>query len=111
MKRARIYGKTINEWRSTDEHGREYLVQQEIEYKEYDENGYLRATGTEDFSLERLHKQTKVRWISTWDGERRNKGGYRWFDGHGNIRFSGDAGIVKAILQKKYDAALIELRA
>lgn len=112
MKTARIYGKTITEWYSTDEHGREVLTQKEIAYSEYYENGELRATGTEDFSPARLHSQTKFRWVSTWDGLRYNKGGHRWFEGHGAIRFSGDAAIIKRVLSKRYPEALVvELRA
>lgn len=113
MKTARIYGKTINTWRSTDERGRDIVTQYEIAYSEYDEEGNLRRTGTEDFSPARLGKQTKYRWIFTWDGKKLNKGGHRWFDGHGPIRFAGDSGIVKAVIAKQLNSRehLIELRA
>lgn len=112
MKTARIYGKTINEWYSTDDHGRVILTQKEIAYSEYYENGELRATGTEDFSLTRLHSQTKQRWVSTWDGLSYNRGGHRQFEGRGPIRYSGEASVVKTVLTKRYPKALVvELRA
>lgn len=110
-KTVRVYGKVLNEWFSTDDYGRVILTQTEVAYKEYRENGELKATGTEDFSPVRWNKATKKRWIFTWDGEKLNKGGHRRFEDQGMIRYAGDTKVIKSILQSKYNAALIELRA
>ena len=57
----------------------------EVEYKEYREDGSLKGIGTEDFSTERW---SAIHWgfVYTWDGQRRNKGGHRWFDFEGSYR-------------------------
>ena len=62
--------------------GRPYL---EVEYKEYREDGSLKQTGTEDFSAKRWSK-VPIRFVYIWDGQRRNKGGKRWFDYDGLYR-------------------------
>ncbi|MBR6507487.1 MAG: hypothetical protein IKT37_07815 [Clostridia bacterium] len=75
----KIYGK-VKEIGQVD--GRPYL---EIEYKEFREDGTLKQTGTEDFSVKRW-AAVPLRWVYTWDGQRRNKGGYRWFDLDGSYK-------------------------
>lgn len=57
----------------------------EIAYTEYREDGTVKQIGTEDFSAERWSKMP-MRFVYTWDGQRRNKGGYRWFDYDGAYR-------------------------
>jgi len=109
-KTVKVYGKVLNEWFSTDDKGRKILTQTEVAYKEYRENGELKSIGSEDFSPVRWNKETKKRWIFTWDGQKTNKGGHRWFDDQGMIRFAGDTRVMKNILQSKYNASLIELR-
>lgn len=111
MKTYRIYGKRVQEWTHEDENGRERLVQVEIEYKEYDEDGDLVGIGTEDFSLERMKKTLVTRFIHTWDGKRRNKGGHRWFDYVGDVTYNKQDGKeVKRHFERKYNAELVQLR-
>ena len=112
---VRVYGKTLNEWTVTAEwHEREYekLVQKEVEYREYDsESGDLVGAGSEDFSPERWNREVEDRWIWTWDGQKRNKGGYRWFEccGWSNFRKT-EKKAYKEYLKNKYNAELVELR-
>ena len=112
LKTYRIYGKRLQEWTREDEQGRVRLVQVEIEYKEYDEEGDLVGAGSEDFSLERLHKtlaQNKL--VYTWDGQKRNKGGHRWFDFQGYITFNKkQSKLIKDHLMRRYGAELVQLR-
>lgn len=116
----RIYGARINEWHSTDEQGRDMLMQIEREYHEYDsETGELVGCGTEDIPVHRSLggrglKLIETTYLYTWDGERRNKGGYRWFEYRGMIQYRGGKGVRKALKelkQRKYPEAVeIELR-
>ena len=111
MTTYRIYGKEIERWTHEDEHGRERTVQVEYEYKEYDETGDLIGTGTEDFSYDRMKKQLVTRFVYTWDGERRNKGGHRWFDFEGSILYNKkDGKEIKKHIERKYNAKLVQLR-
>lgn len=111
MTTYRIYGKEIERWTHEDEHGRERTVQVEYEYKEYDETGDLIGTGTEDFSYDRMKKQLVTRFVYTWDGERRNKGGHRWFDFAGSILYNKkDGKEIKKHIERKYNAKLVQLR-
>lgn len=108
----RIYGKVMETWTSINEKGRETITQEELAYKEYDvETLNLIGIGSEDFSPERRHAETEKRWVWTWDGKKRNKGGFRWFECQGmtEIRKS-EKKAVKAYFKKKYGAELIELR-
>lgn len=109
---VRIYGKVVNRWWGEDNKGRKTVIQEEIEYKEYDaETGELRATGTEDYSPERRNKEVASHWVYTWNGEKRNKGGYRWFEDHGEISYrkSGKKALMQ-LLKNKYNAELVQLR-
>lgn len=108
----RIYGQTLNIWRSVDETGRQRIVQKEIEYKLYDTEtcGLVRA-GSEDFSPECYDKIVSEKFIYTWDGQKRNKGGHRWFDCQGIIRFrKSERKQVIDFLKRKYGAELVQLR-
>lgn len=108
---VRIYGKVVNEWHSFDEQGRKVLTQQEIAYREYDADGEPKATGTEDFSIAR-RRYIRSASVHTWDGQKRNKGGYRWFDYHGNVKYRGNGQALRKVLEKEYPTAqLIQLRA
>lgn len=108
---ARIYGKELNRWTEQDENGRTRMVQVELAYKDLDANGNVVATGSEDFSAERLKAQTEKRWVYTWDGTRLNKGGKRWFDCRGLYTYrKEDRKAVKALMVNKYEAHAIELR-
>lgn len=113
---TRIYGKIVNTWTRTvlDLWGREKEepAQYEMTYTDYNEDGTVYQTGTEDFSPERYRKVIVDKWVHTWDGQKVNKGGKRWFDCRGSIQYRrGDGKAVKALMQIRYpQAAAIELR-
>ena len=108
---VRIYGKNLNYWKVEDERGREIIRQIEIAYREYETTGELVGAGSEDFSPERESREIEDRWVWTWDGQRLNKGGKRWFKCAGLIRFrKSEKAAVKAYLQTKYNAAVLQLR-
>ena len=115
---VRIYGKTINTWKAWETYTwkgetreREITTQYEIEYKEYDENGNLVATGTEDFSRER-YRQIDTQWVWVWDGVKQNRGGHRAFECMGTVTFNlNNKGDVIRYLWTKYNnAKIIQLR-
>ena len=115
----RIYGKTVNTWKAwetylyngAEEREREVITQREVEYKEYDENGELVAVGTEDFSAER-YREICEKWVWTWDGQKLNKGGHRWFECQGTIKFNlnQQKDIMRYLRNKYSDASVIQLR-
>lgn len=108
----RLYGKELERWTVTDENGRPRTRQIEFEYKEYlTENGELCGAGSEDFSLDRYHNEMLFKFVWTWNGERRNAGGNRWFECCGAVMYTRkDARAVKEYLKRKYNAELVELR-
>lgn len=120
MNTVRIYGRTINTWTTKkmiiwrgQEKEREVLIQKEVEYKEYDaETGKLRATGTEDFSPERWNSEVAAHWIHTWDGEKRNKGGYRWFEDKGKYTYrKSEKKALEQLMKTRYsDVEMIQFR-
>lgn len=116
--RVRIYGDTLRTWTSIEEYTfrgeqkeREVIVQRELEYKEYDLDGNLLATGSEDFSTER-YREIDSQWLWTWDGNKRNKGGHRWFDCLGLVKFNINTKREALVLMKALhkDAAVVQLR-
>ena len=109
--RIRIYGKQLNTWETTDENGRQRLEQVELAYTDYNADGTIAGTGSEDFSMARWSQDIEERWVYTWDGVKRNKGGYRWFTDRGHIRFRKSCKKdLAAMLKEKYNAEIIELR-
>lgn len=87
---VRLYGKCINSWKHVEERkGRqcESTIQMEYEYKDYYLDGSLSSIGSEDFSPERYEKEFVICQVCVWDGKKRNKGGHRWFDYMGVVRF------------------------
>lgn len=111
MKTFRIYGKRLNYWHVEDEKGRPILRQIEIAYKEYNEYGELIGVGSEDFSKERYEREILYKQIYSWNGEKRNKGGNRWFDDLGSIIYNKrDSKIVKEYLTKLHGSTLLQLR-
>ena len=83
----------------------------EFEYKEYDENGDLIGVGSADFSLERKKRELVNKFVYIWDGERRNKGGHRWFECVGTVTYTrNDARAVKEHYRRFYNAAVVDLR-
>ena len=111
MAKVRIYGKELQRWTATDLSGREITTQVEYSYKEYNEAGELVGIGSEDFSPERMRAELDNPSVYTWDGERRNKGGHRWFDYRGFYRIrKSERQAFKALMKKRYGAELVELR-
>ena len=108
----RIYGKTLTIWKAFGIDDRERIFQRELEYTEYDaETMEIVGTGSEDFSTERYNYELEERWLWTWDGNKRNKGGHRWFELHGYIRYrKSDRAKVKAYYKQKYNATEVQLR-
>lgn len=118
MNKVRIYTRTVNTWKCWEPviirgqyQERETIQQWELEYKEYDEEGNLVGTGTEDFGKER-YREIDTKQIWTWDGKKLNKGGHRWFEYLGNVRFNlNDQRAVMGLMRKLHsDAALVQLR-
>ena len=114
----KMYGKTLNIWRryetiiwKGEEREINRVYQTELAYREYDEDGDLICKGSEDFSAERI-KNLKTYSVNTWDGVKRNKGGYRWFECPMRITIDRKNRKVAMEILKKWfpDAALIELR-
>ena len=110
---VRLYLDVIETWK--DEYGR--MKQVEVAYNDYDvESGELVGVGTEDFSRERYKTIiTKLLW--TWDGERRNAGGHRWFEYTGlDYKYiRGEGRKVKRFIQNAFERSVnkvaeIELR-
>lgn len=108
----RIYGKVLNKWMAEDINGRMRITQREIEYREYDsETGEITAIGSEDFSPKREAEELAEKWIWTWDGKKLNRGGHRWFECHGSIRYrKSERASVKQYLEGKYTAEALQLR-
>lgn len=107
--KVRVYGKTVNEW--YDEGG--ILIQKEVAYKDYDtEDGTVWGIGTEDFSVERWWKDTDRKWVWTWDGKKRNRGGHRWFEEVRHLSFRKcQRSELRKLLKTWYpEAELIQLR-
>ena len=111
--KARIYGKVLNTWYANPSSERKVIVQQEIEYRDYDtETGKIVGSGSEDFSPERRKTDTEERWAFTWDGSKRNSGGYRWFTDQGLYRYrKSDKKAVIELIKNREHAELVQLRA
>lgn len=72
--------------------GDDYL---EVKFTEYSGDGDIIREGTEDFSQER-YSRVPVYEIWTWDGQRTNKGGKRWFEHAQTIRSTGKPAEIRA---------------
>lgn len=111
---VKVYGKVVNTWKQWVMMGDrevEKIVQYEMTYREYDvEDGTLVGVGTEDITAERRKAfEKKTAW--TWDGQRYNKGGHRWFDMVDSIEYTkGNGKDIKEIIKKQYNAELVQLR-
>ena len=108
----RIYGKVLETWEAYDwELGCHVPVQYEFSYKDYDMDGRLIGSGSEDFSPARKRMAMSERWVWTWDGKKRNRGGYRAFECQGLIKYrDSDRKDIKEFLKNKYGCELVELR-
>lgn len=110
--KIRIYGKELNTWKAYDENGVERITQIELAYSDYEiATGKLVSTGSEDFSRERARNLQKYE-VWTWDGEKRNKGGYRWFELQCYCKINRSETApkdLKTYLSKKYGAEMVRL--
>jgi hypothetical protein len=112
MKKTRIYGRTVRTWEAENANGIPITYQWEIAYKDYDEDGKVVGTGTEDFSRDRLATETRMAYAYGWNGTRRNAGGHKWWELLTGIRYRrGEAAAVRHLLYKWYDDVKeVELR-
>ena len=119
MKGIKFYGKTLQTWKhwvtKIGNNGKTYEYEEdsqyEISYKEYFD-GELVSVGSEDFSPERLIKTLKTYRIFTWDGQKYNKGGYRWWECEGTVWIPKDSKKTALEIVKSWypKSAMIELR-
>lgn len=89
MLTVRFYGSIVTEWKhvmETRRGPRDYTYQIEVSYKEYDMEGDLVATGTEDMTVER-YCHMRGTFAYTWDGVSLNRGGKRRFRNTAFLRF------------------------
>lgn len=111
MNTYRIYGKVLESWEHEIAPGRVRTYQVELEYKEYNERGELVGVGSEDFSTERYFKELRGAWVWTWDGQKRNKGGYRWFELRCMTLYRRkEVKLVKEHYRRIYGAAAVDFR-
>lgn len=113
----KVYGKRLNTWGTLDAlfDGRQYyshIDQVEHKYTEYSFTGEAIHEGSEDFSFQRWDTTTAHYEIWTWDGEKRNAGGNRWFECQRRVRINkADLKKLRAIAAKWFpDAAAIDIR-
>lgn len=108
---VRIYGKVLQTWTATDEAGRERLTQKEYFYRDYNEQGETIGTGSEDYSPERERETLLKGYLYTWDGEKLNKGGNRWFDCRGfYIIRKSDRRQFKELMKQEFSVDVVEFR-
>ena len=107
-KTVRIYGRELESWWSEDDKGRRILRQIELEYTEYDiETCEIVATGSEDFSKQRYKDTLLHKMVWTWDGQKRNRGGHRWFEYSRDVKYiKGKGKEVKTYLKNMYKMAV-----
>lgn len=101
----KIYGGYKVLWQDSEK--REAYL--EANYKEYRADGSLKQTGTEDFSSRRW-ATLPIRFVYVWDGEKRNKGGHRWFEYLGAYRVDDPKELKRYIEVTHTDAALVQVR-
>lgn len=116
--KIKLYGKTLNTWKrmftvvwNGEKREAECVEQYEFAYTEYNGNGEKVGTGSEDFSFERSRNLKYYR-IFTWDGQKRNKGGYRWFEEQKTVLIDRrNRKQLKEIAEKWFPtAAIIDIR-
>lgn len=114
----KMYGKSLRTWKRLEtinwqgkEREIERVYQEELAYREYNEAGEMIGKGSEDFSAERL-QNVKTYSVYTWNGEKYNKGGNRWFELAMRIKIELKNRKAAMEIMKKWfpDAAVIELR-
>lgn len=121
MKLVKFYGKVLNTWthmvtyttlRGNTFEEEEAPSQYEIAYRQYSMDGRRIAEGSEDFSPERRHDALKTYTVCTWDGEKRQSGGNRWFEERMRVTINrSDRKAAMEIIRKWFpEAALIQMR-
>lgn len=110
---VRLYGKVVNEWKVFDYvRDREITRQIEVAYSDFDVNTCeVVAVGTEDFTPERYHNTVNNSNVFIWDGIRRNKGGYRWFDDTGFWKYrKSEKKLFKQYMSNRFKAEFVQIR-
>lgn len=110
---VRLYGKIKEEWEVFDEEKQRNITTQiEVIYADYDVNTCeCVAVGTEDFSFERYRTTVNNSNVFIWDGIRRNKGGYRWFEDTGFWKYrKSEKKLFKQYMSNRYKATLVQIR-
>lgn len=79
----------------------------EAKYEEYDGLDKLRATGTEDFTKERLRAATKCYYVQAYNG-RLNRANQRMTDCVGHIRVSKNAVAIRVARMKYENVARVQ---
>lgn len=112
----RLYGKKLKVWKETEKlatgHEYERTTQVELAYKTVNLDGDVVAAGSEDFSPERMDSSLVYLDIWTWDGEKRDRGGHRYFDRQKRVRINrADKKKLRRVVAKWYpQAAEISIR-
>lgn len=108
----RLYRNEIRRNTAYDEKkGFPVVTYYEIRYVDIDSDGLVTAIGYEEFTPERLKAATREKYLWTWDGKTYNKGGHRWFENCGLIRYKkNEAREIKQYFKNKYGAEAVELR-
>ena len=82
----------------------------EIDYKEYRIDGSLYSMGTEQFSIERYRSKLKTAWIMVWDGQAKNKGGYRKWEEKEVVHYTDRKALNEYAKNKYSKYALVQIR-
>ncbi len=113
----KVYGKRLNTWGTLEtlSNGQQFyrnIEQVEYAYAEYDFTGKVINKGSEDFSFQRWDSGTAYYEIWTWDGQKVNKGGYRWFECARRVRINrADRKKLQQLAAKWFpEAAAIDIR-
>ena len=113
----KVYGKRLNTWGTLEtlSNGQQFyrnIEQVEHAYTEYDFTGKAINKGSEDFSFQRWDRGTAYYEIWTWDGQKFNKGGNRWFECVRRVRINrADRKKLQQLAAKWFpEAAAIDIR-
>lgn len=113
----KLYGKRLNTWGTLEtlpngDKFYSHIEQVEHAYTEYDHNGEAIRKGSEDFSFRRWDDGTAYYEVWTWDGEKVNRGGNRWFELSMRVRINrADLKKLRHVAKKWFpEAAAIDIR-
>ena len=82
----------------------------EVPYKEYRADGSLKQAGSEDFTTDRYSKQLHIYSIHTWNGEKRNAGGKKWYENCGCYKVDTRDGLKEYAASIYPEAVEIQIR-